>query len=266
MLFASGWKFIWALRWFFKGKEDYGNRYWISWRNFAYMLLLSGVKRIDPSFVPPLCVINGEALRKLADDRPVILVTMHARLVSCINKMLEDLGIASSVVAISEDTRRVSRLFGLRGEVDIIPLDSDSLVVARQKLKAGRFVCCCADFTVRRSGTLYHDRYIAEGLFTFAAKQHASIVYAVATVTEAGEVVVAMGVPKITVATSTPRDLATDFVRFAADAREELPAWKIGSWGLRASSSDKQYDNYWLRPVGQVRKGYQPHPGSGVLR
>jgi hypothetical protein len=266
-LFASGWKFIWALRWLFEGKEDYGNRYWISWRNFAYMLLLVGVKRIDPSFVPPLRAVNEEALRRVAgDDRPVVLVTMHARLVSCINKVLEDFGIASSVIAISEDTRRVSKLFGLKGEVDIIPLDSDSLVIARKKLKAGRLVCCCADFTVRRSGSLHHDRYVAEGLFTFAARQRASIVYALATVTEAGEVVINVYVPKITDSTNSPRDLAADFVRFAADTLEELPAWKIGSWGLRALSSDKQYDNYWLRPLGQVRKGWQPHAGSSVMR
>jgi hypothetical protein len=260
MLFVSGWTFIWATRWLFKGKEDYGNRYRISWRNFAYMQLLSGVKKIDPSFVPPLRVMTDDVLTRLVGQGHLLVIaTIHARLVSSLNKMLEDLGIASSIIAISEETRRVSKLFGLKGMVDIIPLDNDSLLVARQKLKAGRLVCCCADFTVRRSGTLYHDRYIAEGLFAFAVKSRARVVYALPNVTDRGEVVITVAPPTISETGSSPHDLATDFIRFIGGVQEERPDWSVGSWALRASSPHKQYDNFWVRPLGQAKEGWLGH-------
>jgi hypothetical protein len=249
-LFVSGWKFIWALRWLFRGKENYGNRYRISWRNFAYMQLLVKVKQRDPAFVPPLRIFGSELLTQLAEQKqPVLIVTIHARLISCLNKMLEDLGITSSVIAISDDTLRVSKLFGLMGDVDIIPLNSDSLVIAHRKLKAGRLVCCCADFTVRRNGTLYHDRYIAESLFAFAAKARARVVYAVVNITEHGEVTINIAAPSIAETHAAPGELAMDFARFIADTNRQPPDWKVGSWALRASSPAKQYDNFCIRPL-----------------
>jgi hypothetical protein len=105
---------------------------------------------------------------------------------------------------------------------------------------------------VRRSGTLYHDRYVAEGLFAFAVKSRARIVYALPNVTDQGEVVITVAAPTISETGSSPHDLATDFIRFIAGVQEERPDWSVGSWALRASSSVKQYDNFWLRPLDRA--------------
>jgi hypothetical protein len=266
-LFRSGWKFIWATRWFFKGKEAYGNRYRINWRNFAYMRLLEQVKARDLSFVPELERVNHRALTALAaSGRPIVMVAIHARLISCLNKMLEDLGIASSVVAISDETNRVSKLFGLKGEVDIIPLDADSMLLARQRLKMGRLVCCCADFTVRRPGTLYHDRYIADGMFAFAQKCHASLIYAVAGITDAGEARIVVAEPAVSENGCSSVELAADFIRFIESATDSPPGWKIGSWALRSASTRKQHDNLWIRPPAETASARQAPAKSGRAR
>jgi hypothetical protein len=218
------------------------------------MRLLELVDRGGQRFTPGLHVLNDAALMDLvAEDAPTIVVAMHSRIEYVLNRILEERGIEYSVIAISSAAQRASELLGLKGRIDLVPLSSDTLLLARKKLREGKIVATSVDFTVREPGTLYHDKYVAESLFEFASERGAQLLYAHTSVSEDGNVVVRLSRPRIDEAQSSPRALANDFVDFVAALAAEPPHWKVGPWTLRTRSEIKQYDNFWVRRRGRAR-------------
>jgi hypothetical protein len=138
--------------------------------------------------------------------------------------------------------------------VDIIPQSSDSFLIARKKLKDGILVTTCVDFSLRESGTFYHDVYIATEFFGFAKSCRAAVVYAVSMVSEDARVVTIFARPKIDEATATPQMLAADYVAFLQTVLPQQEDWKVASWGLKTASTERQFDNLCVRRPGAVRR------------
>lgn len=250
--FQSGWHFIHRYRWLFRGREVSGNRFGIDWQNYAFMQLMRSVNDRPDRFVPRIRVVNDTALTDLVEkNERVVVVTIHSRVDTVLNRVFEERGIDYSVIAVSTVTQRLSELLGLQGSVDLIPLTENSLLTARKKLSAGRVLCTCADFTARVPSTLYQDNYVAEGLFAFARKCGARLVYAFAKVCEDGTIEISMATPAIDEQRASPHALAVDFVDFIRDRSPDGRDWKIGPWTLRTASPVKQHDNFCIRRPGR---------------
>lgn len=225
-----------------------GNRYGIDWKNFAFMRLLALADTGHDRFVPDIRVVNDAALSGLTEKKArIVVVTIHSRVDTVMNRVFEERGIPYSVIAIATAPQRSSRLLGLKGTVDLIPLGDDALLIARKKLTAGRVLCTCADFTLREPATLYHDNYVAVGLFEFARKSKAQLVYAFTKVTEDGSVEISLARPTLDEEHAPPDALARDFVDFIRAMSPDGRDWKIGPWTLRTTSPMKQHDNFWVR-------------------
>lgn len=254
--FQSGWRFIWRFRWLFRGRELSGNRFGIDWKNYAFIHLMRSVNDGPDRFVPRVRVVNNAALTDLVEkNERVVVVTIHSRVDTALNRVFEERGIDYSVIAISTGTQRSSTLLGLKGSVDLIPLTEDSLLTARKKLSSGRVLCTCADFTVRAPATLYHDNYVAEGLFDFARKCGAYLVYAFTKVCEDGTIEISMATPTLNEQRASPHALAVDFINFVHANSPDGRDWKVGPWTLRTASLIKQHDNFCVRRFGPFRGG-----------
>jgi len=250
--FQSGWHFILRYRWLFRARMSSGNRYGIDWKNFAFMRLLGLVDAGQGRFVPGIRVVNDAALAGLAEKNTrIVVVTIHSRVDTVMNRVFEERGIPYSNIAIATAPQRFSKLLGLKGTVDLIPLGNDSLLIARKKLMDGRQLCTCADFTVRAPATLYHDKYVAVGLFEFARKCRAQLVYAFTKVTEDGTVEISMARPTLDEEHASPNALAGYFVDFIRAISPDGRDWKIGPWTLRTASRRKQHDNFCIMRSGR---------------
>lgn len=247
-LFTRAWTFVHRLKWLFIGRQLYRNRFQTNWKNLMFIELVGAVKQHNPSFVPKLIIKNHQLLTDLvAQSSSIIVATIHTGTETSLNRMLEELGIKSSVIAASKNRpQRNSALIGLKGTVDIIARSGDTLLIARQKMREGMTICCCADFTIREIGTLYHDLYMATGLFDFAKWAGARIIYAIPTLSGTGEIIINLSKPNIDENNSTSAGLALDFIQFISTATKEKQTWKIGSWPLKTSYSHRQYSRYWI--------------------
>lgn len=243
--FELGWQFIRKFQWLFRGRDLSGNRYSSDWKNYAFMRLLAILNNGTDRFVPSIQVYNeGALLQAIEDQVGIVVVTLHSRVHTVLSRVFEERGISHSVIANSLAVQVFSELLGLRGKVDLVRLGDSSLLVARKKLRAGRLIWTCADFTVREPGTLYHDIYVADGLFEFAKNCGARLVYAVSNVSEDGIVEVFLSRPSIDEERASPFALANDFVDFCRTASTAPADWKIGPWTLRERSQTKQFDNF----------------------
>jgi len=252
--FQSAWQFIQRYRWLFRGRELSSNRYGIDWKNFAFMRLLRLVGAGQGRFVPGIRVVNDAALTELVESKArVVVVTIHSRVETVMNRVFEERDIPYSVIAVATAPQRASEMLGLKGTVDLIPLGDDSLLIARKKLTDGRVLCTCADFTVRAPATLYHDNYIAVGLFEFARKCRARLVYAFTKVNEDGNVEISMARPTLDEEQASPVALAGDFVDFIRAISPDGRDWTVGPWTLRTASRRKQHDNFWVRRSDRKR-------------
>lgn len=176
-----------------------------------------------------------------------MVATIHTGTEACLNRMFEELGLGSVVIAASRiGTQRKAALFGLKGTVDIVGRSSDTFLIARRKMKDSKVICCCADFTVREIGTLYHDHFMATGLFDFAKLAKATIVYAIPTLSDTGEIIINLSDPGIDARSSTVEELARDFIRFISAVTKENRMWKIGAWTPKTPGSPPKYSKYWI--------------------
>jgi hypothetical protein len=250
-LFERGWMFVQRFHWFFSGRQLYRNRFQKNWRGFALIALVSAVKRYDASFAPKIVTKNHHLLTEpVKRDSPIVVATIHTGTETSLNRMFEELDMESAVIAASKSSpQRLSGLFGLKGTVDLINRSSDAFLIARRKMKDGKAICCCADFTIREAGTLYHDHYMATGLFDFAKRARARVIYAVSTVSEAGEIIINLAKPGIKEENSTAEELAHDFIVFISALTNENQVWRIGSWTPKTPDSPRQYSKYWIARV-----------------
>ncbi len=247
-LFTQGWKFVHRFQWLFLGRQLYQNRFQKNWESFAFTELVRAVKKHNPLFVPKVITKNRELLAEPAKrGSPIMVATIHTGTEACLNRMFEELGMESAVIAASKiATQNKAALFGLKGTVDVIGRTSDTFLIARRKIKDGKVICCCADFTAREVGTLYHDRFLATGLFDFAKLAKAAIVYAIPTLSETGEITINLSQPGIDSKNSTVEELAQDFIRFVSVVTKENRVWKIGSWTPKMPGSPPKYSKYWI--------------------
>jgi hypothetical protein len=247
-LFKRSWTFVQRFHWLFSGRQLYRNRFQRDWKSFVLSALVSEVTQRHPSFVPEVITKNRHVLTEPAKlGSPIVLATIHTGVETSLNRMFEELGVKSSVLAASKGSpQRLSALFGLKGTVDLIGRSSDSFLIARRKMKDGKAICCCADFTMREAGTLYHNHYMAPGLFDFAKWAKARVIYAVPLVSELGEIIINLSAPGISEENSTAEELAQDFILFNSTITKEKYNWNIRSWSSLLPGSPKQYKKYCI--------------------
>lgn len=213
--FDLGWDFIRRFRWLFRGREHSGNRFQAAWQNIAFVKLLILINARENTVTPPIIIHGQTALTDAAGaDGPVIVVTIHTRLVGALTKVFEDLKIPFAVIVSAGNQRGPRLVYGVNQPQDQILTGRDTLLVARKKMTAGQLIYGCVDFTARVRGTLYHHNYVAEGLFAFARKTNATLVYAITNVNAGGVLQTTFARPQIAVPDASAAQLAEDFVRF----------------------------------------------------
>lgn len=249
-LFDRSWTFVQRFRWLLSGRQLYRNRFQMNWKSFALISLVREVKRHHPSFAPAIITKNRHILTEPANQgSPIVVATIHTGTETSLNRMFEQLGVKSSVIAASGGSeQRRSALLGLKGKADFIQRSNDSFLMARRKMKDGKAICCCADFTIREAGTLYHDRYMAPGLFEFAKRAKAKVIYALPLVSDSGQIIINLSAPGIWEENSTAEELAHDFILFISTITSEKCNWKVGS--PQRPGSQQLYRRYCIaRPA-----------------
>jgi hypothetical protein len=120
-------------------------------------------------------------------------------------------------------------ILGGNSKLDVICRSKYSLVEARQKLRQGKWIVCCADV---ESGKTSEPLLMGTGIFHFAKRTDAEIMFAVAQVSNDGEIVV-----EFARGDANSNEIANDFIAFLDSVLMIKKKWKIVRWGTFINAS-----------------------------
>jgi len=228
----SAWTLGLRLRPVLTGLQCYENRFGHGWKDLLLLLLTEELAKCGLGRPPDMTVKGLELLRaRAAARRPTVVVTMHAPTDAVLNRLFEENGCPSTLLAArGAKIRRKARLLGLRGELDVIERSSDSFLSLRARMAEGRVVCCCVDFTEPRKDSLLHDVRVSPAMFQMAKLLRSSILYAETRATADGAILVSLAEPSVDTAAVDAGACCADFVSWLTEQQGDGRDIGIADW------------------------------------
>jgi hypothetical protein len=192
----------------------------VPWHNFLFLRILNIVHETYPAFTPKINVHSATALNDVFRlHRPVVLVTVHNIVSPGIVLALEERGVRAAMI-VREYPGQLLDALQCGAAIEVIYQSKQALLQARQKLRNGACIVCCADESV--DGQLW----MRPGIFEFARKMEAQVIFGAAQVSRTGEI-------DITLEPAPPEDnspeaMAEDFIQFRDGTLIFKKTWKIG--------------------------------------
>jgi hypothetical protein len=232
--FSTLWKFGNDFCWLIKSRQYFRagyrqyfrNIYQVHWKILLFRCVVQIVKAKYPDYKPKILVRGRELIEEfLNSNEKVVVITIHnAWICVSIIRMLRELGISSSMIA-ALNLQQELEFVGGNFKLDRIHRSKSCLLEARQKLNERQWIVSCADET--QVGT--SELLMSTGIFDFAKKMQAQIIFAVAQVSNKGEIEIACGRPEISKALSANEN-AKEFIAFLDLVSMAKKKWRIGKW------------------------------------
>jgi lysophospholipid acyltransferase (LPLAT)-like uncharacterized protein len=220
ILWAFGTKCVWL----FKFRQYYSNPFHINWKTVLFRRALEIVKAKHPNYKPKIHVRGGEIIADFINSKAkVVVVTIHSFISISIIRALKEFGKEAVLIAVS-DEQQIAEIMGCDFKLNIIKRSKYALLQARQKLRQGNWIVCCAD-APGAGGELL----MVTGIFDFARKMEAQIIFAVAQVSSNGEIDIACGRTHVSEALSSSES-AKEFITFLDSVLTIKKKWRICSW------------------------------------
>ncbi len=230
LLFAKTWSAASRLGFLNAGAELYDNCYGHDWKDILLPRVLRRMERAGVPFTPKV-VVSGLDLLRADAKRPIVCITVHSPVDAVLNRIFIEAAFPTSVLAAGAGaTTRRARLFGLRGDLDVIIRTDDALLMMRRRLADGWLVNGCVDFTRRMAGSLRRDVFVSPAMFDLARMAGASILYAGTRVSDEGAIEVALASPRIDVSASTGEACAEDFIAWLQTAHDDQRDFRVMRW------------------------------------
>jgi len=220
-LFSDLWNFCRHYKWLFALREYFANPLDLPLQNLVFKIVIEVVRDKYQAYKPKISVRTGEDISTLFNiEEKIIVVTIHTAVSSIMIEILQDLGIKASLIMRSE-----VGLLGSNSKIDVILRSQDVFLIARRKLKEGRVICCCADEI-----SMDNQLYVGTGIFDFANKMDAKIIYFIPQISDEGEVFIDLAAINNIREKLSSVDVAQDFVSFINAALEKKKTLKVSSW------------------------------------
>jgi len=219
--FATLWQFGNNIRWLFAIRLHLKNPFQVPWQNFLFLRVLNIVKETYPSFAPTINIHSATVLGELFGKHdPVVLVTIHSAISPAIVLALEESNLSASMI-VQRYPEQLLETLKSDNRIDVIYKSNRALLLARQKLRNGTWIVCCADESV--DGQLW----MRTEIFEFARKMKARILFASAQVSRKGEI--DLVIRQAPAADRSLEATAEKFIEFLDDTLPVKKTWKIGS-------------------------------------
>jgi hypothetical protein len=217
--FATLWQFGNNHRRLFAIRQHLNNPFQVPWQNFLFLRVLNIVKETYPTFTPAINIRGSTALGDLFGRHdPVVVITIHSLISPAIVLALEESNLSASMIVMEYPEELLHTLKSGK-RIDIIYLSNWALLLARQKLRNGTSIVCCAD-DVAEAQLLMRTR-----IFEFAQKMEARILFALAQVSQMGEIDIV--IRQAAAADKSPKRLVENFLEFLGDTLPVKKTWKI---------------------------------------
>lgn len=243
-LFRIAWRLVGRWPWLFRGHVYFGNRSETPWRNLVLGELLKRLRGMGRPYVPALTIRKMEDFLWMSETgRPVIIVFSHAsgRLLGWTGRVCEAFGRKHAVTAVGY--RKILTVqpsaIGLCNALDLIPRDRETLMALHQRIRQGAIVACAVDYSLRKSASLYYERFVSPTLFTFAPRIGSKVVFAFPVVADDGRIEVALSVAP---ENAPPEEVAEAFRAFLEATTGRPIRWQCQPWseGLGAGHQLKR--------------------------
>jgi hypothetical protein len=221
--FAILWKFGINYGCLFKFRQYYSNPFQVPWKNVLFRRALEIVTAKYPNYKPKTHVRGGELIAALVHSKEnVVVVTIHNIISVSIIRVLKDFGVEAVLIA-GGGKQQIVEIMGCDFKLNIIFPSKYAFIQARRNLRQGKWIVCCADY--ESNGELL----MSTGIFDFARKMEAQIIFAVAQVSNNGEIDIACGRTHIGKALSS-NESAKEFIAFIDSVLMVKKKWKVCSW------------------------------------
>jgi hypothetical protein len=227
------WAEVKALGEYFAGAERHRNKRAYGWREIMFERMLILLDRAGLGSPPDVITHGREILRQAAEDGPTVVLTLHSPVDAVLNRLFDEAGIPWVLLATrAEKIIPRARLLGLRGPLEVVGRDDDSLLTLRRHLREGRAVCACVDFVWPKH--LARRRvFVGPALFEFGIRTGCAIVYADTRVTDDGRIDVAYTLPRVAANASADAH-AEDFIAWLKLERGETRLLAVRKWRARS--------------------------------
>jgi hypothetical protein len=231
--FSILWKFGIKCGWLFRFRQYYSNDFQLNWKAIVLHRVVEVINAKHPDYSPRIHLRGVELIYKIRNSKKnVVLVTIHTGISLSIVRVLNEFGIESSLIAVGNPQEELTILGG-NCELDVICRSKYSLVEARRKLRQGKWIVCCADDAPVESGKTNETLLMGTGIFNFAKRTEAEIIFAVAQVSNDGEIVV-----ECARGNANSNEIANDFIAFLDSVLMIKKKWKIVRWGTLSMLQD----------------------------
>jgi hypothetical protein len=170
-----------------------------------------------------------ELISDLNSAEKVILVTIHNGISLSIIRMLKDIDKESCLIAADTDQTREFSLYSCDYEADVIKRSKYVFLKARDKLKQRKWIVCYADEMQEEAGLSNGELLMGTGIFDFAHKMGAHLIFCLAQVSNNGEIDIKFGRPDVGSYLSS-NEMAKKFISFLDSALVVKKRWKVGRW------------------------------------
>lgn len=235
----------------FSRRSGLKNRFDTNWQNLVFNDALGAIQLRHPDFAPPT-IIHGRDILKgaVASGRRLVMISVHTGLMESSMKVLDEEGCRIAFLRTRKPPANWLAPYRLTRRPNVILPDSDSLLLARKALKSGSVVYGCVDFTLKQSGSLISNRHVSLGLFEFARRNGASLLFSNARADAQGVVHTHFG-------QSTLIDSATDIFQFGQEFCDFVDATsaKLTDWSIVRTDSDPFRQRAEARAKRAKRRG-----------
>lgn len=218
--FSILWKFGYKFRWLLQLRELYANQYRVPWQNILLRRAIQLVQDEYPDYKPTIRVVDPRIIEGLnAKKERVVIVTIHNEISSSIIRALKNFGVDSCLIATS-DPSHLLKAWGCDAEIDVLRTSRYVLLSARGKILKGNWIVCCSD--IAYNGELL----VRKQIFEFARQMEAEIVFALANVSDQGDIEITCSAPALSARRSSTEE-AEMFVRFLHTTLPDRRRWRV---------------------------------------
>ena len=197
-------------------------------QNIVYLDILRMLNRLKIDFNAPILPVNEEPFLDLArHKRPLVIVGLHSDISTSFNPLAERLGVEWAVITSLPEAPERSKWFGLKGMLATIP-DSDAcFLIARQEMRHGKAIFCCPDFFGERHPSRPREYFISSGIFEFARRTDATLIYVMPVLTESGSILYHFSDPRTAKDFVSVQAIIAEFIEYMKSFPEVHKEWKI---------------------------------------
>lgn len=200
--------------------------------------VLAAMVRRGLHFHPRLLVSGADLLSSMAaDGRAGVIVSVHLPQDAAINRVLEGLGLAWTLLAAGLSVTKKVKQYGLQGDLDVTLRSQDSLLELRRKWRGGSWILADVDDHKRKTMGDPMPIEISPSLFVLAGKLKAPLFYSYTRASDEGEIEVTFAASTLDTAVASGEALAEGYITWLRDHQGDSRPWQIGKWAPRRKGS-----------------------------